>query len=134
MGFLTFIGYCLFVALSIIALIWLFGSSVEAKKTEAMSPDELKEYMKKRQAALEASEKKWLSIQHGELNPAMICPHCQQKGNVRTRRVTRKRGVSGGKATAAVLTAGVSLLATGLSRKEGSTEAYCGICKSTWEF
>ncbi len=52
----------------------------------------------------------------GELNRAMVCPHCQTRGSVYTKAVTQKKGVSGGKATAALLTGGVSLLATGLSR------------------
>jgi len=70
----------------------------------------------------------------GHLNAAMICPHCQRQGSVRVTHVTQKRGISGGKATAAVLTGGVSLLATGLSRKEQATQAHCGSCGSTWCF
>ncbi|MDY0088578.1 MAG: hypothetical protein RBS78_08545 [Coriobacteriia bacterium] len=64
----------------------------------------------------------------------MICPHCQSKGTVTTKEVKRKKGVSGGKATAAVLTGGWSILATGLSRKESMTEAHCRKCGSTWHF
>ena len=41
-----------------------------------------------------------------------------------------KQGVSGGKATAAVLTAGVSMFATGLSRKQKVTEMTCAKCKT----
>jgi hypothetical protein len=66
--------------------------------------------------------------------PAMVCPHCQVKGRVQTREVRAKKGISGGKATAAVLTAGVSMLATGLSRKEVVTEARCANCDSRWTF
>ena len=69
-----------------------------------------------------------------ELNKAMICPHCQEKGMVRTSPITQKKGVSGGKATAAIFTGGVSLLATGLSRKEAVTQAHCDNCGSTWNF
>ena len=65
---------------------------------------------------------------------ALVCPHCQSEGTVRTKQVMQKRGISGGKATAAVLTGGVSLLATGLSRKETCTEAHCSRCGSTWRF
>ena len=64
----------------------------------------------------------------------MICPHCQAKGNVTTERVKVKKGVSGEKATAAVLTGGVSILATGLSRKEELTKAYCRNCGNVWHF
>jgi len=75
------------------------------------------------------SDLKW-----GGVRPAMICPHCQTKGAVRTMRVRRKRGISGGKATGALLTGGLSLLATGLSRKETLTQAHCDTCNSTWDF
>ena len=64
----------------------------------------------------------------------MVCPHCQTRGKVTTKKVKAKRGVSGGKATAAVLTVGVSILATGLSRKEKLTEAKCGSCGAVWHF
>lgn len=64
----------------------------------------------------------------------IVCPHCQTRGHVTSRQVRLKRGISGGKATAALLTGGVSTLATGLSRKERSTEAKCSRCGSTWHF
>jgi hypothetical protein len=70
----------------------------------------------------------------GELNTTLICPHCQFKGKVRTRHVNRKKGISGAKATGAILTGGISVLATGLSRKEGFTQAHCENCNSTWDF
>jgi hypothetical protein len=71
---------------------------------------------------------------YGPLNSQMICPHCQTKGSVRTMAVTMKKGISGGKATAAVFTAGVSMLATGLSRKENCTQARCDHCECKWTF
>ena len=71
---------------------------------------------------------------YGALNPQMICPHCNTSGKIRTKPMTQKKGVSGGKATAAVLTGGISLLATGLSRKESSTQAHCTNCSNTWFF
>ena len=70
----------------------------------------------------------------GPVSPQYICPHCQTKGHVRTIPVKRKKGVSGAKVTGALLTMGVSMLATGLSRKEGLTQAHCGNCGSTWDF
>lgn len=51
---------------------------------------------------------------------------------MKTKRVTQKQGISGGKATGAVLTAGFSVLATGLSRKQEVTECKCGNCKMVW--
>ena len=71
---------------------------------------------------------------YGDIFPEVICPHCQTKGNVHVTEVTNKKGISGGKATAALLTGGVSLLATGLSRKESGSQAHCDNCKMTWTF
>ena len=73
-------------------------------------------------------------LEHGPINEHMMCPHCNTKGNVRTKPITQKKGVSGGKATAALLTGGISMLATGLSRKEKNTKAYCRLCKNEWFF
>ena len=81
------------------------------------------------QAKAAAEIKKW-----GTVNPAIICPQCQTTGRVSTLLTKRKKGVSGAKATGAVLTLGWSLLATGLSRKEQVTQAHCGNCSSTWDF
>jgi hypothetical protein len=64
-----------------------------------------------------AKTKAALAQAHGALNPVMICPHCQLRGEVRTKAVVKKKGVGGAKATAAVFTAGISMVATGLSRK-----------------
>lgn len=70
----------------------------------------------------------------GALNSVMICPHCHTRGSVRTNPVKQKAGISGGKATAALLTGGLSLLVVGLSRKENKTEARCVTCGNTWFF
>jgi len=71
---------------------------------------------------------------YGTPQPAFICPHCQEKGKVLTKTIKKKAGISGAKATGAILTGGMSLLATGLSRKDVVTEAHCTNCKSTWQF
>lgn len=71
---------------------------------------------------------------YGQLNPQMVCPHCQEKGNVHTKQVKQKAGISGGKVTGALLTGGLSILGTGLSRKVKVTEAHCTNCNSTWHF
>jgi hypothetical protein len=68
------------------------------------------------------------------LNPTLVCPHCQTKGCVRTERIKRKQGISGGKATAAIFTGGLSLLITGLSKKNMITEAQCSRCGTIWHF
>lgn len=62
----------------------------------------------------------------------LVCPHCGTKGTVRSKQVRMKKGVSGGKAAGAVLTAGLSVLATGLSRKEKVTEMRCSNCLTAW--
>jgi hypothetical protein len=70
----------------------------------------------------------------GTRRPEMVCPHCGVRGKVSTRGVRQKKGISGGKAAGAVLTGGVSMLATGLSRKESATSAMCGNCRNRWVF
>lgn len=62
----------------------------------------------------------------------IVCPHCNSKGGVTRTAVTKKQGVSGGKATGAVLTGGLSLFATGLSRKQGMTQMACSNCGTKW--
>ena len=100
---------------------------VERRKVNAMAPDERQAYLEKNQNASEGRL-------FGPINTAMICPHCGQRGKVRTQRVSRKKGIGGGKATAALMTGGVSMLATGLSRKEQLTSAFCGNCRNRWDF
>jgi hypothetical protein len=51
-----------------------------------------------------------------------------------TKQTKVKKGVSGGKATGAILTGGLSLFATGLSRKEAITKAHCTNCAMWWDF
>lgn len=113
-----------------------------ATRFAALSPDEQAAHLsavaakKKALAEKNASDSRNSrdAYLHGNVNAAMVCPHCSARGSIRTKEVINKRGVSGGKATAAVLTGGISLLATGLSRKEQGTEAWCGSCKNTWTF
>jgi len=82
----------------------------------------------------EQKEESRLWRKYGSLNKELICPHCRHKGQVRTTPVQQKKGVSGGKATGALLTGGASLLLVGLSRKEWNTQAHCMHCNSTWYF
>jgi hypothetical protein len=77
---------------------------------------------------------KQAAIAMGELRPQIICQMCGERGHVRTKQVKRKTGIHGGKATAAVLTGGWSMLATGLSGKQMVTEAYCDACESRYQF
>lgn len=64
----------------------------------------------------------------------MVCPHCGERGTVETKTVKRKKGISGAKTTGAILTGGLSIFVTGLSRKEKETEAHCRACGATWHF
>lgn len=131
---LTFIA--IFIGLVIVFLIIVHISEgiAENKRLSKMT---FKERMATHTEDMAKTKQKLLADlewQHGKRNSAMHCPQCQTTGQVHTRRIKSKKGISGGKATAAVLTGGVSLLATGLSRKEAETKAFCAKCKSVWHF
>jgi hypothetical protein len=51
---------------------------------------------------------------------------------VEVRKGKKKKGISGAKATAAVLTAGISILATGLAKKDKGMNAKCLNCGMSW--
>lgn len=61
------------------------------------------------------------------------CPHCGQVGCVSKTLVQRKQGISGGKATGALMTAGFSLALTGLSRKQLISHMACSNCHMEWD-
>jgi len=105
----------------------IIASQQEQEALSKMSSTERAAYLKKKR-------NRQASLTWGSLNPALVCPHCQARGKVRTKGLKVKKGISGAKATGAVLTGGVSLLATGLSRKEATTQAHCDNCNSTWHF
>lgn len=110
-----------------------------AEAVALMSPEEKQLHedklrIKNLSETLSKERRKAASYAARGLNSKMICPHCQEKGTVKTEKVTQKKGISGGKATGALLTGGISLLATGLSRKEDVTKAHCVNCSSTWYF
>ena len=69
-----------------------------------------------------------------QMDSKIICPQCQERGYVTTNKVLQKTGIDGGKATAALFTGGLSMLATGLSNEVKRTEATCSNCGSTWRF
>ena len=74
-----------------------------------------------------------LSAQKKPVSP-LVCPHCHVKGKVSTSSVKKSKGISGGKAAGAVVTGGLSIWLTGLSRKEQLTQAKCGACGLKWTF
>lgn len=106
---------------------------VEAKKMKAEKKAALKaDSIKSHERYLRNIGLQSVINTYGNHYPEIICPHCQKKGNVRVKQVINKKGVSGDKATAALLTGGISLLATGLSRKEHGSLAHCDNCSMTW--
>lgn len=66
-------------------------------------------------------------------SPDIVCPHCRAQGTVKVSQVRRKQGLSGGKVTGAVFTGGVSMLATGLSRKTAVNHMRCLNCRVQWD-
>lgn len=82
----------------------------------------------------ESGKESWKDELHGPINPHVVCGQCNTTGMCRVKLIDKKVGVSGGKATAAILTGGVSLLATGLARKEKVSQVTCGHCNSSWQF
>ncbi len=75
-----------------------------------------------------------IQCKYGPIRPQMRCPHCDHDKCVRAQVVKSKKGISGAKATGAVITGGLSVLATGLSQKEYNTKAHCDNCGSAWTF
>jgi hypothetical protein len=75
-----------------------------------------------------------LNASKARLDAQIICPQCQIRGFVSTHNITTKNGIHGGKATAALLTGGTSMLLTGLSQEEEMTQAHCSNCGTTWRF
>lgn len=67
------------------------------------------------------------------VNETLTCPHCGTRGQVSVERLSRKKGISGGKATGALMTGGASMFATGLSRKEAAQHLVCGNCGIGWD-
>lgn len=60
----------------------------------------------------------------------LVCPHCHEKGHVRTRQID-EIPYSGGEILAGVLTRGLSVLARDVG---GQTVAHCSNCGSTWQY
>ena len=116
--------------------------------TQRMTPEEIKAWSEEQKAKRQVRKtpeeiQAWREVQRAARTPQssastgasqIVCPMCQERGYVRCKTVKTKKGISGGKATGAILTGGFSLLATGLSRKTKVTEAFCSNCRSTWQF
>lgn len=119
-------------ALSFVAA--CIANHVENAKLAKMSPAERSARQEARWQRVEALRLAMRNVEQGRVSPSMICPHCQTRGQVRTRRVTLSTGVSEGKVALAVLTGWISFWFTGLSSKQEATRAHCDHCGSTWHF
>jgi hypothetical protein len=117
--------FLIYLILAFVIYLWIDGF-ISKKKFSRMTHIEREKYFKNQILKINKS-------QYGQLNKAMICPHCQLKG-VRTKHIEQKKGISGAKATATILTGGLLLPVVGLSRKEGATQAHCDNCNNTWIF
>jgi len=104
------------------------------KRNELMSRMSSAERSSFLAAEAAAKEDAYQAATWGELRPEVACSHCKIVGGVRMKAVKKKRGISGGKASAAVLTGGLSIVATGLSRKDAMTQCHCMNCDCTWHF
>ena len=119
----------------VVLIVWaVIAVKKENQKIALMSPDDRQVYLKQKAIEQVEQAENRASFHHGPKNVHILCPHCQARGQVRTKQVKQKVGISGAKATGALLTGGLSILATGLSRKQQVTVATCGSCSSTWQF
>lgn len=118
---------------ALICLIALVAEPINNYDLSKKSRSEVEKIWKLRKDHDEQKKQEY-TLRQGSLNPNMICPHCGLVNSVRTKRVEKKSGISGGKAAVGMMTGGVSLLATGISGKEKKTRAYCSSCKNSWEF
>lgn len=100
----------------------VLAERIEKQRQAAESVQRMREHSQQARKRMLAEQ------QFGAINSVMVCPHCQTKGQIRTKKITKKTGVSGSKAAAAVVTGGLSVLAVGLARKEASTQAHCDNC------
>lgn len=86
----------------------------------------------RRKKATEEKERQKQKQEERERQLKIVCPHCHESGFVTAERVKLKKGISGGKATGALITAGWSVLFTGLSREEDARKLTCSNCGTEW--
>jgi hypothetical protein len=104
------------------------------KVVDSMTDKEKLDHINDQKQKYDQKMAKFHQSTYGSINDKMMCPHCQSLGKVRTKKIEKKKGISGGKAVASVLTGGLSLLAVGISRKEDVTQAHCDNCENNWYF
>lgn len=123
----------------LLALLFVFVNLRNAIRPSEVSPrfkERVERLEQGRRESLEAAARRNDAVYaaRSRQDAAKVCPHCQSKGSVHTHSITVKNGIDGRKATAAVVTGGWSVLATGLSKKDRQTEAHCSKCGATWRF
>lgn len=131
---LSFLFFVVFIPVTLVIILGVVSAKQERRAQEGMSLSQLEAHLRKREQGAQRVREQSLRWAHGPLNQMILCPHCGEKGHTHTKPVRAKKGISGAKATGAILTGGVSLLATGLSRKENRTKAFCESCSSAWMF
>mgnify|MGYP006292580005 CR=1 FL=1 len=125
----------LFVIFLVIFVIVIAVSvKLEEKKVAKMTPEERPAYREEKNREAKEKIREDNVTLHGYIYPQVIGPHCNTSGHVHAKKIRQKKGISGAKATGALLTGGASILATELSRKETNTEAYCSKCGQTWHY
>ena len=92
------------------------------KQTEGMTPEELADFQQQQKLIAEEQYKSSVS---GYVNEALICPHCQNKGTVRTMKTTQvtKNRVN------SVVGQAVGL---GTNSSKDVTQMHCDNCQTTW--
>lgn len=75
----------------------------------------------------------WHDEEAGKGADKILCPHCGVRGCVTGRSMVRGKGISGGKATAGLMTGGLSLPFAGLSKNQRVRTLKCSNCNSTWD-
>ena len=120
LSFSQFLGHFLLLLFAVFLLLGIWAIRVDSRNRSNLNPEEREEFDRSRLL--------------GPIRSQIVCVHCQVRGGVRTKRIQKDAGISGKKASAAALTGGISILATGLSRKETVTQAHCDNCGSTWTF
>lgn len=69
---------------------------------------------------------------HAHRDSQIVCPHCQERGHVRSQAIRRNQRLSLKKAGGAVATLGMSAPLTGLSKKQAVTQMSCTNCGVSW--
>lgn len=120
MEFIYAIGYIFLVGglyLCFLLARYILREEIRAHKLRKMTPDE-------RVLFLSEEKKKKRADFYGDVNPALVCPHCQTKGFVRSVRVEKTKTVTqlGHVLPSAMISDGRVTMAT------------CDNCSSKWAF